>query len=47
MEQDELLSASINNSNFIHVDTTDSRDDRKNSYCTIIGTASFTRFSST
>jgi hypothetical protein len=46
-EKDELLSAGINNSRFIHVDDTGSRHEGKNGYCTHIGNESFAWFSST
>jgi len=46
-EKDELLSAGINNSSYIHVDDTGSRHDGKNGYCTHIGNESFAWFSST
>ena len=46
-EKDELLTAGINNSDYIHVDDTGSRHDGKNGYCTHIGNASFAWFSST
>jgi hypothetical protein len=46
-EKDELLSAGINNSDYIHVDDTGSRHDGKNGYCTHIGNESFAWFSST
>jgi hypothetical protein len=47
MEKDELLSAGINNSCYLHVDDTGSRHDGKNGYCTHIGNESFAWFSST
>jgi hypothetical protein len=46
-EKDELLSAGINNSSYIHVDDTGSRHDGKNGYCTHIGNESFAWFAST
>ena len=46
-EKDELLSAGINHSNYLHVDDTGSRHDGKNGYCTHIGNASFAWFCST
>jgi len=46
-EKDELLSAGIENSRYIHVDDTGSRHDGKNGYCTHIGNESFAWFSST
>jgi len=46
-EKDELLSAGINHSRYLHVDDTGSRHDGKNGYCTPIGNASFAWFSST
>ncbi|HDM75828.1 MAG TPA: transposase [Deltaproteobacteria bacterium] len=46
-EKDELLSAGIKNSSYIHVDDTGSRHDGKNGYCTHIGNESFAWFSST
>ncbi|MCP5015187.1 MAG: transposase [Ketobacter sp.] len=46
-EKDELLSAGINNSSYLHVDDTGSRHDGKNGYCTHIGNESFAWFSST
>ena len=46
-EKDELLSAGINNSSYIHVDDTGSRHDGKNGYCTHIGNEAFAWFSST
>lgn len=46
-EKDELLSAGINHSRYLHVDDTGSRHDGKNGYCTHIGNASFAWFSST
>jgi len=47
LEKDELLSAGINNSRYIHVDDTGSRHDGRNGYCTHIGNESFAWFSST
>ena len=46
-EKDELLSAGINNSSYIHVDDTGSRHNGKNGYCTHIGNEAFAWFSST
>lgn len=46
-EKDELLTAGINHSAFIHVDDTGSRHDGKNGYCTQIGNEAFAWFSST
>ena len=46
-EKDELLSAGIQHSDYIHVDDTGSRHDGKNGYCTQIGNESFAWFSST
>ncbi len=46
-EKDELLTAGINNSNYINVDDTGSRHDGKSGYCTHIGNDSFAWFSST
>jgi len=46
-EKDELLSAGINSSSYLHVDDTGSRHDGKNGYCTHIGNESFAWFSST
>jgi hypothetical protein len=46
-EKDELLSAGINNSHYLHVDDTGSRHDGKNGYCTHIGNESFAWFAST
>lgn len=46
-EKDELLSAGINHSTYIHVDDTGSRHDGKNGYCTHIGNDAFAWFSST
>lgn len=46
-EKDELLTAGINNSSYLHVDDTGSRHDGKNGYCTHIGNESFAWFSST
>ena len=46
-EKDALLSAGVNNSDYIHVDDTGSRHDGKNGYCTHIGNESFAWFSST
>ena len=46
-EKDELLSAGINNSSYIHVDDTGSRHDGNNGYCTHIGNESFAWFAST
>ena len=46
-EKDELLTAGINHSTFIHVDDTGSRHDGKNGYCTQIGNEAFAWFSST
>lgn len=46
-EKDELLSAGINNSRFVHVDDTGCRHEGKNGYCTHIGNESFAWFSST
>ncbi len=46
-EKDELLTAGINNSSYIHVDDTGSRHDGKNGYCTHIGNESFAWFAST
>jgi hypothetical protein len=46
-EKDELLSAGINNSRYLHVDDTGSRHDGKNGYCTHIGNDSFAWFCST
>ena len=46
-EKDELLSAGIKNSSYIHVDDTGSRHDGKNGYCTHIGNEAFAWFSST
>ena len=46
-EKNELLTAGINNSTYIHVDDTGSRHDGKNGYCTHIGNETFAWFSST
>ena len=46
-EKDELLTAGINNSSYLHVDDTGSRHDGKNGYCTHIGNDTFAWFSST
>jgi hypothetical protein len=46
-EKDALLTAGINNSDYIHVDDTGSRHDGKNGYCTHIGNEAFAWFSST
>jgi len=46
-EKDELLTAGINNSSYLHVDDTGSRHDGKNGYCTHIGNDAFAWFSST
>lgn len=46
-EKDELLTAGINNSSYLHVDDTGSRHDGKNSYCTHIGNNAFAWFCST
>ena len=46
-EKDELLSAGINNSSYIHVDDTGSRHDGKNGYCTHIRNEAFAWFAST
>jgi len=46
-EKDTLLTAGINNSDYIHVDDTGSRHDGKNGYCTHIGNDAFAWFSST
>ncbi|MCP3869389.1 MAG: transposase, partial [Gammaproteobacteria bacterium] len=46
-EKDALLTAGINNSDYIHVDDTGSRHDGKNGYCTHIGNDAFAWFSST
>ena len=46
-EKDELLSAGINNSSYLHVDDTGSRHAGKNGYCTHIGNDAFAWFSST
>ena len=46
-EKDELLTAGIHNSSYIHVDDTGSRHDGKNGYCTHVGNESFAWFAST
>ena len=46
-EKDELLTAGINSSSYLHVDDTGSRHDGKNGYCTHIGNELFAWFSST
>jgi len=46
-EKDELLTAGINHSHYIHVDDTGSRHDGNNGYCTHIGNDAFAWFSST
>ncbi len=46
-EKDELLTAGINNSSYLHVDDTGSRHDGKNGYCTHIGNDTFAWFCST
>jgi len=46
-EKDALLTAGINNSDYIHVDDTGSRHDGKNGFCTHIGNDAFAWFSST
>ncbi len=46
-EKNELLTAGINNSTYIHVDDTGSRHDGKNGYCTHIGNETFAWFAST
>lgn len=46
-EKDELLTAGINHSAYLHVDDTGSRHAGKNGYCTQIGNEAFAWFSST
>ncbi len=46
-EKDELLTAGINSSSYLHVDDTGSRHDGKNGYCTHIGNDTFAWFCST
>ena len=46
-EKDDLLSAGIHNSSYLHVDDTGSRHDGRNGYCTHLGNDAFAWFSST